>query len=104
MGKFGVPGNQLIAYVHYHPTFWYFHVHGVNCKHAMFQAEGSQIHPLSVMDRFHKLDVMIALLEAKSDYYETASLSILLQPEQAAWYDEYRVASARNDSQSSVIS
>ncbi|CAJ1336432.1 unnamed protein product, partial [Effrenium voratum] len=39
--KHGVEASALLAYVHYHPTFWYFHVHIVNYHHNMFQSEKS---------------------------------------------------------------
>jgi len=85
--RHGVSSDQLLAYVHYHPTFWYFHVHIVSCKHVMFTGEGSQNLLLSAMDRFHKLDTIIALLEANSEYYASASLPILLPAHQLSWYD-----------------
>eukprot|EP00927_Polykrikos_kofoidii_P050752 TRINITY_DN44635_c0_g1_i1.p1 TRINITY_DN44635_c0_g1~~TRINITY_DN44635_c0_g1_i1.p1 ORF type:complete len:354 (-),score=47.19 TRINITY_DN44635_c0_g1_i1:139-1101(-) len=84
--KHGVPVEHLIPYIHYHPTFWYFHVHIVNCKHSMFCGDGSQNLLLSAMDRFHKLETVIALLESNTGYYQKASLPILLQPHQLAWY------------------
>mmetsp|Transcript_81728 Transcript_81728/g.179606 ORF Transcript_81728/g.179606 Transcript_81728/m.179606 type:complete len:335 (+) Transcript_81728:70-1074(+) len=85
--KHSVPAEQLIAYVHYHPSFWYFHIHVVNTKHAMFSGDGSENLFLSAMERFHKLETIIALLEAKADYYEKASLSVLLLPYQLPWYE-----------------
>eukprot|EP00441_Pelagodinium_beii_P025674 CAMPEP_0197672412 /NCGR_PEP_ID=MMETSP1338-20131121/78898_1 /TAXON_ID=43686 ORGANISM="Pelagodinium beii, Strain RCC1491" /NCGR_SAMPLE_ID=MMETSP1338 /ASSEMBLY_ACC=CAM_ASM_000754 /LENGTH=37 /DNA_ID= /DNA_START= /DNA_END= /DNA_ORIENTATION= len=33
---------------------------------------------LAAMDRFHKLETVIALLEANGEYYASASLAILL--------------------------
>ncbi|CAE7232389.1 DCPS [Symbiodinium natans] len=85
--KHGVAPSALLAYVHYHPTFWYFHVHIVNCKHAMFQSDKtSENLLLTAMDRYHKLDTIIALLEAKPNYFETAALTILVSPQRAEAY------------------
>merc|ERR1712232_1026362 len=84
--KFAVPAEQLMAFVHYHPTFWYFHLHIVNTKHAMFCGDSSQNLLLSAMDRFHKLETIIALLEGSALYYKTAKLPVLLQPHQVGWY------------------
>jgi len=84
--KFSVPAEQLLSYVHYHPTFWYFHVHIVNCKHDMYTGEGSSNQLLTAMDRFHKLDTLISLLEANGDFYKTATLPILLRPFMVPWY------------------
>merc|ERR1712232_1240612 len=84
--KFAVPAEQLMAFVHYHPTFWYFHLHIVNSRHAMFSGDASQNLLLTAMDRFHKLETIIALLEGNPTYYKSAKLSVLLQPQQVAWY------------------
>lgn len=86
--KHAVPSSQLLAYAHYHPSFWYFHVHIVSCKHDMFSGDGSQNLLLNAMERFHKVDVIIALLEANAGHFRDAQLPILLPPQQLPWYDE----------------
>ena len=40
--KFGLSPADLLAYVHYFPTFWYFHVHIVCVRHPMFGGDGSK--------------------------------------------------------------
>ena len=91
--KHGAPAPQLLAYMHYHPQFWYFHIHIVNSAHHMFHGDGSQNLLLTAMDRFHKLDDVIRLLELDGAFYETAVLPVLLKPEQATWYEAERDAS-----------
>merc|ERR1712086_267968 len=84
--KFNVQPSQLIAYVHYHPTFWYFHIHIVNCKHAIFDSESSNT-ALHALDRYHRLDTIVALLEANGEYFATVALPVLLNASTAAWYE-----------------
>lgn len=87
--KHGVASSQLLAYVHYHPTFFYFHVHVVNCKHAMFQSEKSSENLLLIaMDRYHKLDNIITLLEVQPNYFAQAPLTILISPQRAEMYQK----------------
>eukprot|EP00928_Gymnodinium_smaydae_P070785 TRINITY_DN54554_c0_g1_i1.p1 TRINITY_DN54554_c0_g1~~TRINITY_DN54554_c0_g1_i1.p1 ORF type:complete len:334 (-),score=42.28 TRINITY_DN54554_c0_g1_i1:7-981(-) len=83
--RHGLESDSLMTYVHYHPTFWYFHVHVVNTRHTMFTREGQSMF-LSAMDRFHKLETVLALVEANGAHYAEASLPLLLSPAQAAHY------------------
>ncbi|CAK9098145.1 unnamed protein product [Durusdinium trenchii] len=85
--KHGASASSLLAYVHYHPTFWYFHVHIVNSRHAMFQNEKSSENLLLIaMDRYHKLQTIIALLMAQDTYFAGAELTVLLPPHKAETY------------------
>ena len=53
----------------------------------MFQSDKtSENLLLTAMDRYHKLDTIIALLEAKPNYFETAALTILVSPQRAEAY------------------
>mmetsp|Transcript_60912 Transcript_60912/g.113922 ORF Transcript_60912/g.113922 Transcript_60912/m.113922 type:complete len:304 (-) Transcript_60912:64-975(-) len=85
--KHGVDPSSLLAYVHYQPTFWYFHVHIVNCRHAMFSGEkGGENLLLTALDRFHKVDAILALLKARGDYFANATLPVLLPAWKAEQY------------------
>eukprot|EP00913_Durusdinium_trenchii_P017346 g16312.t1 len=65
--KHGASASSLLAYVHYHPTFWYFHVHIVNSRHAMFQNEKSSENLLLIaMDRYHNQSSARPCLSASS--------------------------------------
>ena len=53
----------------------------------MFQNEKSSENLLLIaMDRYHKLETIIALLEARGDFFAQADLTLLLPPQKAAWY------------------
>ena len=67
-------------------TARYFHIHIVNCKHAIFDSESSNT-ALHALDRYHRLDTIVALLEANGEYFATAALPVLLNASTAAWYE-----------------
>ncbi len=76
---------QLMFYLHYHPTFWYLHVHIVSTRHGMFEGEvGGEGLLLTAMDRFHKLEDVIRMLELKPDYYQKADLTTVVRGEKNA--------------------
>merc|ERR1712226_1044916 len=71
---------QFVFLIHYHPTFWYFHIHIANARHSMFAAE----HPgdgamLIAVDRFHKLETVIELLRLDPSYYRDAKLTTVVR-------------------------
>jgi len=68
--KFGVPENQLRMYVHYLPTFYQLHVH---INHIESYAEGGCNVGKAIL-----LDDIVDNLERNGNYYQEASLTIIL--------------------------
>ncbi len=76
---------QLMFYLHYHPSFWYLHVHIVSTRHGMFEGVvGGEGLLLTAMDRFHKLEDVIERLQLKPDYYQKADLTTVVRGEKNA--------------------
>eukprot|EP00415_Alexandrium_ostenfeldii_P000139 UN0139 len=76
-----------MSYFHYHPTFWYLHVHICSTKHSMFANDaGGEGLLLTAMDRFIKLDTVVEVLKMNPKYYQTATLTTALREPVAAWY------------------
>lgn len=73
---------QLMSYFHYHPTFWYLHVHICSTRHSMFENEEG----LLLTDRLVKLDTVVDVLRVSPKYYEAATLTTALREPVAAWY------------------
>ena len=76
----GVPPDEVAAYVHYPPNVYHLHVHFV--------------HPLSVSNRrqdvfrVHWLQNVIQNLTIDSEFYAKTSLQVAVHPK-ASWHDAY---------------
>ncbi|CAD7954904.1 unnamed protein product [Amoebophrya sp. A25] len=95
---YSIPETNFLSFVHYHPTFWYFHVHIMTAENPMFASNKDHTNlVLSIFDRFHKLEIITALLEADSEHYAKCNLPLVLKPEIAAWYSNKEKDAGRNN-------
>ncbi|CAD7961169.1 unnamed protein product [Amoebophrya sp. A120] len=96
---YNIPKDDFVAYIHYHPTFWYFHVHIMTVKNPQFTNASEHVNlALSMFDRFHPLSTVIALLEMEKGrqegdadstavpFFAKCPLPLVLKKEVAAWY------------------
>ncbi|XP_054752488.2 m7GpppX diphosphatase-like isoform X1 [Lytechinus pictus] len=68
--KYGIPADELRAYLHYQPSYYHLHVH---FTHLKFDAPGTNV------GRAHLLSSVIENIELISDYYQRKSLAYVLK-------------------------
>lgn len=84
--KYLVEPDQLRVFVHYHPSYYHFHIHVVNVAH---QGLGFGI----TVGKAIMLDDIITNLKIKPDYYATEPLTYILGENHGLWkIDGYRKA------------
>ncbi len=74
---YGLPADQVRAFVHYPPQFYHFHVH--------FTALNVCIGNGCFIERSHLLDDVIAHLEDEDGYYARCSLTLRLGEKDELW-------------------
>lgn len=67
--KFKCPKNKIRAFVHYPPTFYYFHVHYL---HVDLESSSTTV------NRAIDLNTIIQNIKIKSDFYQTVDLEVTL--------------------------
>ncbi|RKP20387.1 HIT-like protein [Rozella allomycis CSF55] len=69
-GKYGIEADQLRMFVHYHPSYYHFHVHIVHCD----------VEPTKAMiaGHSHLLDDIIDLLSIDSNIFKNRALTFYL--------------------------
>lgn len=67
--KYQIPKSQLRLYFHYPPSFYHLHVH---ITHIHSDSGGA------LVDRAHLLSTVIQNIELKSDYYQQATLDVVV--------------------------
>lgn len=77
--KYRLARGQLRSYIHYHPTFYYFHVHFETINPSEYKAS----------DRDNLLTTVISNISLVSDYYKRATLTYPL-PKSWALYEELK--------------
>lgn len=84
--KFPVKKDELRIFIHYHPSYYHFHIHVVNIKH---QGLGNGI----AVGKAILLDEVIENIRAQSDYYQSRSITYVLGENHGLWkIDGYRNA------------
>ena len=64
--QLGIPEDQLKAYFHYHPSYWWLHLHFSHLNNT----DGCAI------DRCHEFHQVCQNIKLKADYYQSVSLRI----------------------------
>ncbi|EFJ48855.1 hypothetical protein VOLCADRAFT_109749 [Volvox carteri f. nagariensis] len=75
--KYGVPQNSLRIFVHYHPSYWHFHVHFI---HAAMTAPGASAGKAILLD-----DVIDNLKTFGGDYWRKRTLTYQLGEADDLW-------------------
>ncbi|CAN3372994.1 hypothetical protein DIURU_002884 [Diutina rugosa] len=84
--KYSVAADQLRVFVHYHPSYYHFHIHVVNVAH---QGLGYGI----TVGKAIMLDDIITVLKVKPDFYATEPLTTIMGENHGLWKIEgYREA------------
>lgn len=68
--KYGLNEHQIRAYIHYHPTFYHFHVHFTS---ASYNAPGSQVGKAIL------LDDVIRNIQMMPNFYQKATMTFILR-------------------------
>lgn len=84
--KYGVNQDQLRVFVHYHPSYYHFHIHVVNVKHPGL---GNGI----AVGKAILLDDIIENIAVASDFYQKRNIGYILGESHGLWNIEgYRNA------------
>ena len=68
--KYGVGSNQILAYLHYQPSYYHLHIHFVHLK---WQAPGSGA------GKAHLLTAVIENIRRTGDYYQSVTLPSIMK-------------------------
>lgn len=78
----------LLAYVHYHPSSWVFHVHIMASTHYGLAESSASGLGRTIFLRWHALSTIVAILEGNGRYYTDATLAIIITEKQAEYYEQ----------------
>jgi len=79
--KYNLNSSKIVIFVHYLPSYYHFHVHFTNI---------SFVSKISNVNRAHMLDSIIENIKLVKDYYQRASLTILVS-ENDELYEKFKV-------------
>ena len=65
---YGVKGDQIRSYFHYHPSFWHVHIHYNLITHKL---------PGAIIDYSHTVGSVIENMKILPDYYQKASIPVI---------------------------
>lgn len=89
--KYAIEKDQLRIFIHYHPSYYHFHVHIVNIKHPGL---GDGI----AVGKAILLDDVIENIKMMGDYYSKRSLGLVMGEKHGLWNIEgYREAARNSD-------
>ena len=75
--KYGIPGDQLRAYVHYQPSYYNLHIHFTQLSYTA---------PKTCVGEAHLLHDIIANIETfDPDYYQKSTLSFTVSESSLLW-------------------